>query len=170
MEMVENSDLKGLEQEPFLTVLRPLAEAYLAFIRESDRHAEKMGLTGGQFDVIATLGDTDGMCCRELSEKTLVTKGTLTGVLDRLEKKGLIFGTVSSSDRRIRIIRLTEKGETLFREVFPKQLLHLKPFFQRALTVGEMSTLRELLLKVRDSFLQEAGALVERTQETGGVR
>lgn len=159
--MVNTKGADNLEEEPFRMLLRPLAEAYLSFIRESDRNAEKMGLTGGQFDVIATLGDTDGMCCRDLSEKTLVTKGTLTGVLDRLEKKGLISGSVSPSDRRIRIIRLTEKGDMLFRKVFPEQLLHLRPFFQKALTVGEMSMLRELLLKLRDSFRQEPGNPVE---------
>ena len=35
------------EGEPFLLVLRPLAEAYLSFVRESDRQTERMGLTGG---------------------------------------------------------------------------------------------------------------------------
>ena len=153
--MAEGIDRSNLEEEPFRMLLRPLAEAYLSFIRESDRHAESMGLTGGQFDVIATLGDTEGMCCRELSEKTLVTKGTLTGVLDRLERKGLIYGSASPSDRRIRIIRLTDKGDVLFRKVFPEQLRHLNPFFQRALTVAEMMTLRKLLLKLRDSFQEE---------------
>lgn len=143
------------EKDPCLMLLRPLAEAYLSFIRESDRHAEKMGLTGGQFDVIATLGDTEGMSCRELSEKTLVTKGTLTGVLDRLEKKGLIVGKPSPSDRRVRIIRLTEEGERLFRRVFPEQIRHIAPFFKRALTVEQMETLRNLLLLLRDSFRQE---------------
>ncbi|AFS54277.1 MarR family winged helix-turn-helix transcriptional regulator [Leptospirillum ferriphilum] len=158
--MEDRRDPVNLEEEPFRMLLRPLAEAYLSFIRESDRHAEKMGLTGGQFDVIATLGDTDGMCCRELSEKTLVTKGTLTGVLDRLERKGLIYGTTSPSDRRIRIIRLTNKGEALFRKVFPEHMDYLKPFFQRALTGAEMKTLKELLLKVRDSFQEEPGSPV----------
>lgn len=155
MNQTKKEKTSGSETDPCLMVVRPLAEAYLSFIRESDRHAEKMGLTGGQFDVIATLGDTNGMCCRELSEKTLVTKGTLTGVLDRLERKGLIVGNPSPSDRRVRIIRLTEEGENMFRRVFPEHIRHLAPFFKKALTVEEMETLRRLLLLLRDSFRQE---------------
>jgi MarR family 2-MHQ and catechol resistance regulon transcriptional repressor len=142
-----------LPDEPCIAVLRPLVEAYLAFTRESDRHIERLGLTSGQFDVIVTLGDTPGMCCRELSEKTLVTKGTLTGVLDRLTKKGLIVGESDSGDRRIRIIQLTEKGQETYRRVFPEHLSHMKPYFDRFLSKEETETLRGLLLKLRDGFL-----------------
>ena len=141
-----------LPDEPCIAVLRPLVEAYLAFNRESDRHIERLGLTSGQFDVIVTLGDTPGMCCRELSEKTLVTKGTLTGVLDRLTKKGLIVDESDPGDRRIRIIRLTGKGQETYRRVFPEHLSYLKPFFDRFLTREETETLRRLLIKLRDGF------------------
>lgn len=165
----EENMAQVLENEPFLMVLRPLAEAYLAFIRESDRHTERMGLTGGQFDVIATLGDTEGMSCRELSEKTLVTKGTLTGVLDRLERKELITGNQDPSDRRIRIVRLTSKGEELFRKVFPAQIAHLKPFFERALTVEEMMVMRRLLIRLRDSF-QKTDSIAGARKAKGGTR
>lgn len=143
--------LDSAADEPCIPVLRPLVETYLAFTRESDRNIERLGLTSGQFDVIATLGDTPGMCCRELSERTLVTKGTLTGVLDRLTKKGLIEGVSDPADRRIRIIRLTKKGQDTFRRVFPEHVSHMKPFFER-LTPEETETLRSLLLKLREGF------------------
>ncbi len=136
----------------FMQVLRPLVETYFAFIRRDDPHIRSLGLTPSQFDVIATLGDTEGMTCKELSEKTLVTKGTLTGVLDRLEKKGLIERVPSREDRRCTLIRLTPKGDARFREVFPAHIHHLKPFFERALTTAEASKLSTLLLRLKDSF------------------
>ena len=83
-------ELPDLKDDPYLKVLRPLVEAYLAFWRIDIRHIKSLRLTPSQFDVIATLGDTEGMTCSELSAHTLVTKGTLTGVLDRLVSKGLI--------------------------------------------------------------------------------
>jgi DNA-binding MarR family transcriptional regulator len=92
------------------------------------------------------------MTCKELSEKTLVTKGTLTGVLDRLEKKGLIERVPSREDRRCTLIRLTPKGDARFREVFPAHIEYMKPHFQRALTTAEASKLRELLLRLKESF------------------
>lgn len=139
-------------KDPFLQVLRPLVETYFAFIRKDEPHIRTLGLTSSQFDVIATLGDTEGMTCKELSERTLVTKGTLTGVLDRLEKKGLIERVPSRDDRRCTIIRLTPKGESRFREVFPAHIQYMKPHFQRALTATEAGKLRELLLRLKDSF------------------
>ncbi len=139
-------------EEPFLKVLRPLVEAYFAFLRKSDRHIRSMGLTQPQFDVIATLGDTDGMTCKELSERTLVTKGTLTGILDRLEAKGLTERVPSREDRRCTFIRLTKNGESLFRKVFPLHIGYMKPFFERALNGREMTQAREMLLKIKSSF------------------
>ena len=103
-------ELPDLKDDPYLKVLRPLVETYLAFELTSSRHIKSLRLTPSQFDVIATLGDTEGMTCSELSAHTLVTKGTLTGVLDRLVAKGLIRRDSVKGDRRCVKIRLTEKG------------------------------------------------------------
>ena len=139
-------------EEPFLKVLRPLVEAYFAFMDKGAFHIRALGLTSSQFDVIATLGDTEGVTCKELSEKTLVTKGTLTGVLDRLEKKGLTERVPSRKDRRCISIRLTAKGDQLFQKVFPAHIHYMKPYFERALTAAEANKLRELLLRLKESF------------------
>ncbi len=139
-------------KDPFMKVLRPLAETYFALMDKGVSHIRSLGLTGSQFDVIATLGDTEGMTCKELSEKTLVTKGTLTGVLDRLEKKGLIERVPSREDRRSTIIRLTPKGDGRFRKVFPAHIKYMKPYFERALAAAEVTQLRKLLLQLKNSF------------------
>ncbi len=141
--------------EPFLRVLRPLVETYFAFVRRDDRHIRALGLTSAQFDVIATLGDTAGLSCAELSSKTLVTKGTLTGVLDRLEARGEIKRVPSETDRRSIIVRLTPKGNRLFQRVFPAHISYLKPYFERALTERQMTDLRNLLLGLKKSFVEK---------------
>ena len=112
-------DIPDFQEDPYLKVLRPLVETYLAFARVDNRHIRAMHLTPSQFDVMVTLGDTDGITCSELSAATLVTKGTLTGVLDRLEVKGLIQRDEVQADRRRTRIRLTEKGQHLFEKIFP---------------------------------------------------
>lgn len=144
--------LPDFEDDPHLKVLRPLVEAYLAFARLDNRHIRAMRLTPSQFDVIATLGGTEGMTCSELSEATLVTKGTLTGVLDRLEQKGLIRRDTVAEDRRRSRIRLTERGEALFRKTFKAHADFLRPYFERALTKKEADQAQTLLLRIRDSF------------------
>jgi DNA-binding MarR family transcriptional regulator len=147
-------ELPHLKDDPYLKVLRPLVEAYLAFWRIDIRHIKSLRLTPSQFDVIATLGDTEGMTCSELSTQTLVTKGTLTGVLDRLVSKGLIRRDAMKNDRRCTRISLTAKGDVLFRKTFAAHLAFLRPFFERALSPKEVDQARVLLLRLRDSFQQ----------------
>lgn len=145
-------ELPDLRYDPYLKVLRPLVEAYLAFSRADSRHIRSLRLTPSQFDVIATLGDTDGLTCAELSEATLVTKGTLTGVLDRLADKGLIRRAPVEDDRRSIRIRLTDKGNALFRKSFASHIAFLRPYFERALTQKDADQLRALLLRLHHSF------------------
>ena len=147
-------ELPALKDDPILKVLRPLVEAYLAFWRTDSRHIRSLKLTPSQFDVIATLGDTDGMTCTELSAATLVTKGTLTGVLDRLEAKGLIRRESVVDDRRSIKINLTDKGDQLYRKTFAAHVAFIRPFFERALTRKDAEQLRTLLLRIRRSFEQ----------------
>jgi len=149
-------DLPDLKDDPHLRVLRPLVETYLAFWRIDSRHIRTMRLTPSQFDVIATLGDTDGMTCSELSARTLVTKGTLTGVLDRLARKGLIRREQVARDRRSIKITLTDKGNALFKKTFASHIAFLRPYFERALTSDEAEAARFLLIRLRDSFEQQA--------------
>ncbi|MGQ0695480.1 MAG: MarR family winged helix-turn-helix transcriptional regulator [Nitrospiraceae bacterium] len=141
-----------LNGDPYLKLVRPLVEAYLAFWRVDSRHIRSLRMTPSQFDVIATLGDTEGLTCSELSAKTLVTKGTLTGVLDRLVSKGLIRRDAMKSDRRCTMISLTEKGNALFRKTFAAHVSFLRPFFERALSPKEVEQARTLLVRLRDSF------------------
>ncbi|MBY0247966.1 MAG: MarR family transcriptional regulator [Nitrospiraceae bacterium] len=148
-------ELPHLKDDPYLKLVRPLVEAYLAFWRTGSRHIKSMRLTPSQFDVLVTLGDTDGMTCSKLSEKTLVTKGTLTGVLDRLVSKGLIRRDAIQKDRRYTKVSLTAKGDALFRKTFAAHIDFLRPFFERALSPQEVEQACALLLRLRDSFRQD---------------
>ncbi len=144
--------ISDFKDDPYLSVLRPLVEAYLAFYRVASRHIESMGVTPGQFDVIAELQGTKGLTCAELTRRALTTKGTLTGVLDRLEQKGLIQRDSVGGDRRATRVRLTSKGSHLVKQVFPAHAEFMRPFFSRALKLSEVTIAKRLLGQVRDSF------------------
>ena len=118
-----------MARERYLRTLRALAECYHAFERYSARHVREFGLTAAQFDIIATLGNTPGMTFKALGEKTLITKGTLTGVVDRLQGRGFVRRVASKSDGRSTVVRLTQKGEAEFERVFAAHVAYLKrPF------------------------------------------
>src|ERR1035437_4681993 len=113
-----------MTQKSFIPVLRELARAYQEFESFSASHIRTLDLTPAQFDIVAALGNTDGMSCKGLGEKTLITKGTLTGVVDRLIDKKLVRRIASPSDGRSQIVQLTAKGEKLFAKIFPAHLEH----------------------------------------------
>ena len=145
-----------LKDDPYLKILRPLVEAYQAIFQMGDRHIRSMGLTPPQFDVVDELGGTQGMTCVELSQATLLAKASLTGIIDRLEAKELIERQAVPTDRRATNIRLTRKGETLYRKVFPEQVNLMRPYFERALTKQEISVMKDMLVRLRESCRKES--------------
>ena len=137
--------------EPWLPLMRELVRTNQAFSHYSDRHVKSQGLTPAQFDVLATLGNTTGMTFKALGEKTLLTKGSLTGIVDRMEQKGWVKRVTSIDDRRSILVRLTPKGQRLFEKVFPAHLEHLTEAFGR-LSRRDQETLERLLRKLRETF------------------
>lgn len=140
-----------MQKKRFMPLVRALIECAQSFERRSGMHVRELGLTPAQFDIIATLGNTEGMSCKELGEKTLITKGTMTGVLDRLQHKGLLSRHDSPDDGRSWITKLTGKGQAMFDEIFPAHLAHLDPMFA-GFSEAELDTVREQLNRLRAAF------------------
>ena len=140
-----------MRNKRYMPLVRALIECAQSFERRSGTHIRALELTPAQFDIIATLGNTNGMTCKELGEKTLITKGTMTGVLNRLEKKGLLSRDQSLEDGRSWITRLTRKGQALFEDVFPRHLAHLDPLFA-SFSDSELNSMQLQLNRLRVAF------------------
>jgi MarR family transcriptional regulator, 2-MHQ and catechol-resistance regulon repressor len=117
--------------ERYLKSVRLLAECLQGYERVSGESVRQCGLTHAQFDIIATLGNTPGMTVKELGAKTLITKGTLTGVIDRLEQKGLVTRERSCDDKRSFFVRLTDSGTATFEQAFPKVVAECRQLFEQ---------------------------------------
>ena len=135
----------------FLPLLRELSSTYQAFEVYSSAHVRSLALTPAQFDIVATLGNTPGMSPKELGEKTLITKGTLTGVVDRLEDKKLVRRAASPTDGRCQIIQLTAQGEKLFARIFPAHVAHMERAFAK-FSPKELEGMTESLRRLRKAF------------------
>lgn len=147
-------------KEPFLSVLRELARTYQAFSSFDENYIRQLDLTVPQYDVICTLGNTPGMMMGQLAEKTLVTKGTLTGIVDRLEKKGLVRREVPPDNRRCFIIVLTPAGEQVFEDVFPTHINCLKQRFSH-LSTEQLQQIQTSLQQLRSVFQPDANTPLE---------
>jgi MarR family transcriptional regulator, 2-MHQ and catechol-resistance regulon repressor len=118
-----------MKRERYLRSIRLLAQCFHAFEQISNAHIRTLDLTPPQFDIVATLGNTPGMSFKDLGEKTLTTKGTLTGIIDRLEAKGLVRRTIRAEDRRSMTVQLTTKGQAEFERVFAPHVRYCKQAF-----------------------------------------
>lgn len=135
----------------FLPLLRELVRSYQAFENFSAPHIKSMNLTAPQFDVIATLANQAPMTCKTLGEKTLITKGTLTGILDRLEIKGIVERKTNEEDGRSQKIMLTLSGLEIFEHAFPNHMQHLEKAFNQ-LSPQEMINLTNSLKQLRETM------------------
>jgi DNA-binding MarR family transcriptional regulator len=142
---------KNAAQQEFMPLMRELVRAYQAFAAYDAAGYRDTGLTVSQADVLFTLGNTDGMTFRDIGDLTLITKGTLTGVIDRMEAKGLVKRTILSDDRRCTRVTLTAKGNKLFNREFPRQVAYIKQRFDRLSPQCQVQAL-DALAKIREIF------------------
>lgn len=134
------------QDESMLPVMRALTVCAQRTERLLDRFTERHGLTPSQFDVLATLGDRGGMTFKDLSEQSLVTGGTLTPVLGRLEAKGLVSRCKGPQDARQTIVSLTPEGQATYERTFLPFVDHARARLA-ALTPAEQAQLTALLEK-----------------------
>lgn len=97
--------------------VRELARTYQALECFSSRHLRSLGLTPPQFSVLQALAAKPTLSFKQLGEQTLITKGSLTGIVDRLEQKGLARRIASTQDRRSSFVDLTDEGRATFARV-----------------------------------------------------
>jgi DNA-binding MarR family transcriptional regulator len=82
-------------------------------------------LTIAQFGVLEALYHLGDLKINDIIEKTLSTSGNITVVIKNLERDQMIERYRAPNDSRVCMIRLTNIGENLINNIFPKHLLQL---------------------------------------------
>ncbi len=104
-----------------------------------------------QFDVLSELEHAGKpLTMSQLSTELMVSNGNVTGVIDRLEKAGLVSRSRAEHDRRIQYIQLTTKGSNEFDHMASLHERWIAEFFSD-LSLSDMASLQKLLLKTRNS-------------------
>lgn len=71
------------------------------------------GVTPGQYGILKCLWDENGLTVKQLAERMYLDSSTITGLLDRMEQKGLIQRCPVPTDRRALNVILTPAGKEL---------------------------------------------------------
>lgn len=117
----------------------------------------EIGLTIPQFDVLSTLTENDGMTQQQMAERLYVTKGNISGILDRLTQQGLVTRTALATDKRSNALSLTAKGRNLVRQGMDVHHAYMMETMG-ALEPGQRKLLGDLLVTLREHVREsEAG-------------
>ncbi len=146
-------------------VADPRYTALLALLRAADTlwnasHAlfARWDLSPSQFNVLNLLADQpDGLTQSELGRALIVHRSNVTGLVDRLERRGLLVRRKPAGDRRAWRVELTPAGRRLWQEVHPR-------YRDAAVRVWGRLSAREArgLTRLLETLSANAGALARR--------
>jgi MarR family 2-MHQ and catechol resistance regulon transcriptional repressor len=133
-------------------------------IKKDLRHKLKeTGFTWTQFHALYHI-NKEGIPVNELAKELHCNASNITGLIDRMKKKELVYREHSEKDRRIWLVKLSENGSELKKNLFPE---HLKNIEKRMsyLNKEELVTLKTLLDELLDTQTakKKGGENTERT-------
>jgi len=112
---------------------------------------QKLELTPTQLFILRELWRLDGQQFKDIAEICNCSRSTITGVVDTMEKKGLVFRDSNPDDRRSLLVKLTKKGKNLKIETPP--LESMVNGCCPGINQEEIEKLGELLQKLLNSLI-----------------
>ena len=125
-------------------VLWKAAQAIEAYAKKSIVDLE---MCGSDFAVLEALLHRGSLPVNEIGKKVLLTSGSITTAIDRLEAKGLVQRRSSPNDRRAKIVHLTTQGRGLITRAYNAQASDMEKLASD-LSTNERATLIRLLKKI----------------------
>ncbi|HZZ63597.1 MAG TPA: MarR family transcriptional regulator [Roseiarcus sp.] len=113
----------------------------------------EIGISIPQCDVLTTLSEREGMSQQQLAERLYVTKGNISGLLDRLEEAGFVERRAAASDRRQYSLYLTESGRAMAVSAINVQHKWIASTLGR-MTEADLAALDARLVALRDIVRQ----------------
>lgn len=134
------------------------ARIWFRFLRMHQRGHSAMsgrlraiGLSVAQFDLLSTLTEDEGITQRDLAERLYVTKGNVSGLVDRLVEAGLVDRKPIPGDRRSHALHLTAEGWRIAAQGMDVQKRFIEETIGR-LPPADLDILDRMLSRWRDTF------------------
>ncbi|EDL65088.1 MarR family winged helix-turn-helix transcriptional regulator [Bacillus sp. SG-1] len=143
--MIDMEERKDIEQSLKLFIV--LSRAYKAINEDVQVFIQNNGLNMTEFAVLELLYHKGDQPLQQIGGKILLASGSITYVVDKLEKKGLIRRAACPNDRRVTYAQITEEGKEFIGELFPRHEEQIHKLMS-VLDNDEKETAIELLKRV----------------------
>ena len=157
----KEQSLKGGSGVHVFLVLWKAARAVETYAENSITELE---MCGSDFAVLEALLHKGPLPINEIGKKVLLTSGSITVAVDRLESKELVERRTSGTDRRARIVHLTKDGRELITRIYAAHATDMERLAANSLSRAERDTLIRLLKKIG----YEAAARLEEGDSNNG--
>lgn len=137
----------GTENDQSLKLFIVLSRAYRAVNEHVNKRIQRYGLNPTEFAVLELLYHKGDQPLQQIGGKILLASGSMTYVIDKLEKKEYIVRVACAEDRRVTFARITERGKKLIEQVFPSHRNEIERIMS-VLTNEEQETAINLMKKI----------------------
>jgi len=158
---MSSDKLKSLTGGSGVHVFLVLWKAARAVQAYAEKSISELEMCGSDFAVLEALLHKGPLPINEIGKKVLLTSGSSTVAVDRLETKGLVERRAHGTDRRARVVHLTKAGRKLIMRVYADHAADMERLAFASLTRAERKTLIRLLKKIG----YEAAGASEQSEE-----
>lgn len=137
----------GESADTALKLFVVLSRAQRAIAEHTRRDQERHGLGATEFAVLEALYHKGPLLVGEVGSRILLTSGSTTYVVDKLEQRGLVRRRPCESDRRALYVELTGEGKALIARIFPEHARAVEAAVA-GLSLAEQRTVTRLLKRL----------------------
>ncbi len=145
---------RGAEKADIDRIIEAVVYLYTEARRVTKEVARERGLTGPQISAIKILESFGDISLSELSDRMSARNSTITGLVDRMERNGLVERIRSAEDRRVTLIRLTPEGARIAREI-PVDSMQILGAALDSLSRRDRHELRRILVSLTAAVEEE---------------
>jgi len=159
MSIYKEMGFKPRKENTSEAVLYNIVRTFTLLNRLFQRHYAQFDVTPAKLNVLMLVkhvGGEEGLPQREIAKRLIISGSDVTGLIDRLEKDGLLARGGASNDRRIKLVKITSKGAALLDRLWPAHMERVESVMS-SLSRKEQQHLIALLTKVRTKLQNEDG-------------
>lgn len=140
----------GKNQESLsLEVYNNFKKTYKKVKKDLREKLTETGYTWTQLHALYHIED-EGIPVNELAKELRCNASNITGLIDRMKEKDLVFRQHSTEDRRVWLVKLTDKGSQLKSKLYPEHRKNIKQRMQ-CLSHEELNNLKSILKKLHNN-------------------